>query len=50
MENRTAVCTRKTKETDITLTLCLDGSGNNQVDTGIPFLIICWTDLPARTI
>ena len=37
MENRTAVCTRKTKETDITLTLCLDGSGNNQVDTGIPF-------------
>lgn len=37
MENRTAVCTRKTKETDITLTLCLDGSGNNQIDTGIPF-------------
>ena len=37
MKNRTAVCTRKTKETDITLTLCLDGSGNNQIDTGIPF-------------
>ena len=37
MEKRTAVCTRKTKETDIELALCLDGSGSNQIDTGIPF-------------
>ena len=37
MEKRIAECTRKTKETDITMTLCLDGSVNNQIDTGIPF-------------
>ena len=37
MEKRIAECTRKTKETDITMTLCLDGRGNNQIDTGIPF-------------
>lgn len=35
--NRTGRCTRKTKETDITLNLCLDGSGKNKIDTGIPF-------------
>ena len=38
MEKRIAKCARKTKETDISLTLCLDGSGNNRIDTGIPFL------------
>ena len=35
--SRTASCTRKTKETDITLSLNLDGQGKNQIDTGIPF-------------
>ena len=29
---------RKTKETDIELSLCIDGSGNAEVDTGIGFL------------
>lgn len=29
--------TRKTKETDIGLTICLDGKGNNKIDTGIAF-------------
>lgn len=29
--------TRKTKETDIALTICLDGKGNNKIDTGISF-------------
>lgn len=29
--------TRKTKETDIALTICLDGKGNNKIDTGIAF-------------
>ena len=37
MEARSASCTRKTKETDITLSINLDGQGKNQIDTGIPF-------------
>ena len=37
MENRIASCKRKTKETDIELTINLDGQGKNQIDTGIPF-------------
>ena len=37
MENRTAECRRKTKETDITLSLNLDGQGKSEIDTGIPF-------------
>ena len=35
--NRTATLNRKTKETDITATLCLDGSGNTEIETGIGF-------------
>ena len=37
MENRIGTIHRKTKETDILLTINLDGSGKNQIDTGIPF-------------
>ena len=37
MDNRIGSCTRSTKETDITLSINLDGSGKNQIDTGIPF-------------
>ncbi|KMZ54937.1 imidazoleglycerol-phosphate dehydratase HisB [Dorea sp. D27] len=34
---RTSVCTRKTKETDIAVRLTLDGSGQNDISTGIGF-------------
>jgi len=36
--NRSSVVNRKTKETDISLELNIDGSGQYEVDTGIPML------------
>ncbi len=38
MKTRTADISRKTRETDITGKLNLDGDGKSSVDTGIPFL------------
>ncbi len=35
---RTSCMTRKTAETDITLSLCLDGTGTGVIDTGCGFL------------
>lgn len=35
--DRTANVDRKTKETAISIKLCLDGTGKHEVDTGIPF-------------
>ena len=37
MKERMGSCTRKTKETEITLSINLDGQGKNRIDTGIPF-------------
>lgn len=37
MNQRIGSCIRKTKETDICLTINLDGQGRNKIDTGIPF-------------
>ncbi len=38
MVTRSASVTRKTKETDIDVSLVLDGSGRTQIRTGIPFM------------
>lgn len=35
---RTAEVTRKTSETDITVSINLDGTGKNNLDSGVPFL------------
>lgn len=35
--NRIAACVRKTKETEITVTLNIDGTGKNDIHTGIGF-------------
>lgn len=37
MKQRAATIERKTKETDISLTINLDGTGENEIATGIPF-------------
>jgi len=36
-QNRIATIKRKTAETDITLTLALDGQGKSNISTGVPF-------------
>jgi len=36
--SRKAEIKRKTRETDVQLTLNLDGDGNSRIDTGVPFL------------
>lgn len=37
MKQRTALVERKTRETDISIQLNLDGEGKTKIDTGIPF-------------
>ncbi|SES27540.1 imidazoleglycerol-phosphate dehydratase HisB [Salisediminibacterium halotolerans] len=38
MEKRTATKTRKTNETDISLTFAIDGQGRSELDTNVPFM------------
>ena len=42
MADRCAKLSRKTKETDISVGLNIDGTGKSNIDTGIGFLTICW--------
>lgn len=44
---RTATVTRNTRETQIMLTIDLDGTGRADLHTGIGFLTTCWTASPA---
>lgn len=44
--DRMAHITRKTKETDIDLTLNIDGSGKSEIKTASVFLTICWQAFP----
>ena len=41
MSKRQASIKRKTNETDIELTLNIDGTGICKIETGMPFLNIC---------
>lgn len=45
-KNRIASCKRTTKETDIELTINLDGQEKIRLTPGFLFSIICWTALP----
>ena len=38
MKNRTATVERKTRETDIRISLTIEGKGVSRVETGMPFL------------
>jgi imidazoleglycerol-phosphate dehydratase len=42
---RVAEVRRDTAETQIQVSLNLDGSGQRSLDSGLPFLDICWTRL-----
>ena len=44
--DRYASIKRKTKETDITAELSLDGAGNGKISTELVFLTICLRVLP----
>lgn len=44
-EQRCATIARTTKETDISLSLNLDGTGITDIETGVGFLITCWMHL-----
>lgn len=46
MSDRTAVKARKTKETDLSVSINLDGTGQADISTGLPFLTICSNKLP----
>ena len=40
VDERISSVERKTNETEILVKVNLDGSGNNKIKTGLPFLII----------
>lgn len=44
---RTATVARNTSETQITVSINLDGTGKAKFDTGVPFWSTCWIKSPA---
>ena len=50
MPNRMISLERNTNETQIDLTLDLDGTGRYEVDTGCGFLNPCWSCSPAMAV
>ena len=50
MKGRTAKITRKTKETDISLELSLDGTGKSTIETGVGFFDHMLTHLSKHSL
>ena len=46
-QDRTGSVNRATKETDISVSVNVDGTGSSKIATGVAFSIICWSSYRA---